>query len=354
MTASHHSPRLKASPGFLPPPSSLPLQPEVVDLGAVGGGDTRGAGTGDATTRGAGSGGATFGGVDAAAGGTRGYGATSTGVGGTGASGTGGSGSGGTATGGAGGSGAGGTGAGGAGVGGAVGSGDGGTGADGTRGTGAGSAMQPWQQRPFFVDQPRACVSSCHTVCTRRAPRVRPPLVPGTHTMALRPSSVAQRPVLPSPPLSSLLKVPDPESDLARATSPTAMHVLATLVTNPTYEFAAASALVTELVDFADACCLDYFASLVSESNYPPSVEGELALGSDVLEDMQVELECLAVAWHDTLRRTLAALGFAPSTSDPSLFLRTDPSQPPFYIFVYVLVFATADTEALALVKAEL
>ncbi|CAI7800550.1 unnamed protein product [Closterium sp. NIES-54] len=30
--------------------------------------------------------------------------------------------------------------------------------------------------------------------------------------------------------------------------------------------------------------------------------------------------------WHDTLRTTLAALGFAPSTADPSLFLRTDTS----------------------------
>ncbi|CAI7915189.1 unnamed protein product, partial [Closterium sp. NIES-54] len=58
----------------------------------------------------------------------------------------------------------------------------------------------------------------------------------------------------------------------------------------------------------------------------------------------------------DTLRTTLAALGFAPSTADPSLFLRTDTSLPPFYVLVYVddLVFATADTEALALVKSEL
>ncbi|CAI7791926.1 unnamed protein product [Closterium sp. NIES-53] len=60
--------------------------------------------------------------------------------------------------------------------------------------------------------------------------------------------------------------------------------------------------------------------------------------------------------WHDTLRTTLAALGFAPSTADPSLFLRTDTSLPPFYILVYVddLVFATADTAALAHVKSEL
>ncbi|CAI7842399.1 unnamed protein product, partial [Closterium sp. NIES-54] len=60
--------------------------------------------------------------------------------------------------------------------------------------------------------------------------------------------------------------------------------------------------------------------------------------------------------WHDTLRITLAALGFTPSSADPSLFLRTDTSLPPFYVLVYVddLVFATADTEALTLVKSVL
>ncbi|CAI7786896.1 unnamed protein product, partial [Closterium sp. NIES-53] len=60
--------------------------------------------------------------------------------------------------------------------------------------------------------------------------------------------------------------------------------------------------------------------------------------------------------WHDTLRTNLAALGFAPSSADPSLFLRTNTTLPPFYILVYVddLVFATADTEALAHVKSEL
>ncbi|CAI7769783.1 unnamed protein product [Closterium sp. NIES-54] len=60
--------------------------------------------------------------------------------------------------------------------------------------------------------------------------------------------------------------------------------------------------------------------------------------------------------WHDTLRTILAALGFAPATADPSLFLLTDTSLPPFYVLIYVdnLVFATADTEALTLVKSEL
>ncbi|CAI7932343.1 unnamed protein product [Closterium sp. NIES-54] len=58
--------------------------------------------------------------------------------------------------------------------------------------------------------------------------------------------------------------------------------------------------------------------------------------------------------WHNTLRTTLAAMGFTP-TADPSLFLRTDTSLPAFYILVYVddLLFATVDTEALAPMKSE-
>ncbi|CAI7816771.1 unnamed protein product [Closterium sp. NIES-54] len=307
--------------------------------------------------------------------------------------------------------------------------------------------------------------------------------------MTFRHSSVPQRFVLSLPPASSLLDVPDPESDLARVASPSDTRCLATLVSDPTFEFAVASALVTELVDFASTCHLDYFASLVSKSDCPPFVGGELALGCDVLEDRLFQLECLGAAvphlvammlalegdpdaldipspcsyalaimapppwanivdgmwifrvkrllgsphafkacfvaqgfnqrkgfdffhtfsitpkmttlrvllhvatqsnyeqhsldfsiaflqgslhekiwlrrplgfmgsflegtqwslrrpvyglrqalreWHDTLRMTLAALGFAPSTSDPSLFLRTGPSLTPFYILVYV------------------
>ncbi|CAI7806657.1 unnamed protein product [Closterium sp. NIES-54] len=38
--------------------------------------------------------------------------------------------------------------------------------------------------------------------------------------------------------------------------------------------------------------------------------------------------------WHDTLRTTLASLGFAPSTADPSQFLCTDATLPPFYVLV--------------------
>ncbi|CAI7736443.1 unnamed protein product [Closterium sp. NIES-53] len=270
-----------------------------------------------------------------------------------------------------------------------------------------------------------------------------------------------------------------PASDHARAASPTVSCLLATAVTDPSFESAAASALVAELLDFATASRLDYTAALVAESASPspPSVGGESALGTDVLEDRQEEYECLAAAvprfasmllapegdpdapniptprsyaegitgpyssqwqaamdakmasWKSTgtyvnkvpppganivdgmwifrgvdyfqtfsptpkmttlrvllhaasqrdhelhsldfstsflhgslheeifpCRTTLVALGFAPATADPSLFLRTDTSLPPFYILVYVndLVFATADTEALTLVKSEL
>ncbi|CAI7818046.1 unnamed protein product [Closterium sp. NIES-54] len=134
-------------------------------------------------------------------------------------------------------------------------------------------------------------------VCTAcRAPRSRPPPVPRTHTMALRPSSVPQRVPLPTPPESSLPEVPDPESDRARAASPTVARLLATAVTDPSFESAAASALVAELLDFAAACRLDYASAVVAESMpaTPPSVGGECALGTDVLEDRQEDFQCLA------------------------------------------------------------
>ncbi|CAI7874334.1 unnamed protein product [Closterium sp. NIES-53] len=343
-----------------------------------------------------------------------------------------------------------------------------------------------------------------------RVPRSRPPPVPGTHAMTLRPSSVPLRVPLPTPPESSLPEVPYPESDRARTASPTVSCLLAAAVTGPSFESATASALVAELLDFASAYRLNYANTLVaeSESASPPSVGGECALGTDVLEDRQEDFECLAAAvprfasmllapegdpdapdiptphsyaeaitgpyssqwqaaidakmaswkstgtyvdkvpppganivdgmwifrvkrppgsppafkaryiargftqrqgidyfqtfsttpkmttlwvllhvtaqrdyefhsldfstwslrqpvyglrqapreWHNTLRTTLAALGFAPATADPSLFLRTDTSLPPFYVLVYVddLLFAAADTKALTLVKSEL
>ncbi|CAI7812524.1 unnamed protein product [Closterium sp. NIES-53] len=132
----------------------------------------------------------------------------------------------------------------------------------------------------------------------RRVPRQRPPPIPGTHAMTLCPSTAPQRVPLPSPPASSLHDGPDPECDSLRAASPTVTRFLATAVTDPLFESTAASALVAKLVDFAAACRLDFATSLVAESASasvcPPSVRGECALGTDVLEDRQEEFECFA------------------------------------------------------------
>ncbi|CAI7881664.1 unnamed protein product [Closterium sp. NIES-53] len=90
-----------------------------------------------------------------------------------------------------------------------------------------------------------------HLRPTRRVPCSRPPPVPGT-------------PLWHS-------------SDHVRAASPTVSRLLATAVTNPSFESAATSALVAELLDFAAACRLDYAIALVAESTSatPPSFEGD-------------------------------------------------------------------------------
>ncbi|CAI7772733.1 unnamed protein product [Closterium sp. NIES-54] len=279
------------------------------------------------------------------------------------------------------------------------------------------------QSRPQLLPGSPVPAPASHTEVTeslieRREPETRastpvrarrvacpcPPPVPGTHVMALRPSSVPQRVALPSPPASSLPDIPDPEYDLTRAASPTVTRLLATDVTDPDFESTAAFSLVSELVDFAARSRLDYVASLVTESEHvcPPSVGDEPALGNpDALDipsprsyaeaiageyssQWQATMEVEIASWKSIgtyvdevppprvnivdgmwifrVKRppgyptTLAAFGFAPSSADPSLFLRTDTILPLFYVLVYIddLVFATADMEVLALVKAEL
>ncbi|CAI7866197.1 unnamed protein product [Closterium sp. NIES-53] len=281
----------------------------------------------------------------------------------------------------------------------------------------------------------------------RRVPRSRPPLVSGMHAMNLRPSSLPLRVPLPAPPESSLPEVPDPESNHVRAASPIVSRLLATAVTDPSFESAAASALLAELLDCSAPCRLDYATALVADSASasPPSIEclaaavprfasmllapegdpdaitgpyssqwqaamdAEMASwkstgpfvdevpppGVNIVDGMWIFRHSFPAGqpargdlaarppgftgtfpagtqwslrrpvyglrqapreWHDTLRTTLAALGFSPSTADPSPFLRTDNLVLPLYVLVYVddLVFATADTEALTLVKSEL
>ncbi|CAI7851014.1 unnamed protein product, partial [Closterium sp. NIES-54] len=155
---------------------------------------------------------------------------------------------------------------------------------------------------------------------SRRVPHQRPPAVPGTHQMALRPSTASQRVPLPSPPASSLPALADPESDSLRASSPTVTRFLATAVTNPSLESATASALVAELVDFAAHCRLDYAASLVAESASvcPPFVGGECALSTDVLEDRQDEFQCFAAALPHLVSTLLAPEGDPDASDIPS------------------------------------
>ncbi|CAI7786651.1 unnamed protein product [Closterium sp. NIES-54] len=275
------------------------------------------AGPGGARTRGTGAAG--VGGVGGA--GARGSGVGDPGVGGAGAGGTG-----------AGGIGAGGAGAGGAGAGGAGGvdpragvAGNGGAASGGTRavdpgargagaggaasgGTGAGGTVQ---RHPFLFRR-HCCLCRHLNLSFASGPLTpRPPPVPGTHVMALRPSSVPLRVPLPPPLESSLTAVPDPESNLACGASPTVTRLLATAVTDPSFESTAASALVAELVDLAAACCLDYATSFVaqSESDCPPSVGGECALGTDVLEDSQEDFECRAAAVPHLVAMLLALEG---------------------------------------------
>ncbi|CAI7765832.1 unnamed protein product [Closterium sp. NIES-54] len=293
--------------------------------GAAGGGAAGAGGTGACGTGGPGAAGAV--GLGTAR--TRGAGAAGTGgaagAGGTGAGGTGGTGGAGAGGfGGTGGAGAAGPrgaltrGAGAAGAGVAAGAGGAGGATGGTGGTGdAGAADGTDQSQPQLLHSSPLPAPAPHTEVTqslteRREPETRAstpvrahciapprhPAVPSTHVMALRPSSVPQSVPLPSPPVSSLPDDPNPVSDLARAASPTATRLLTTVITSPDFESTATFSLVTDLVDFAARHRLDYVASLVTDSDWvcPPSLGGESALGSDVLEDRQFELDCLAIA----------------------------------------------------------
>ncbi|CAI7772693.1 unnamed protein product, partial [Closterium sp. NIES-54] len=134
--------------------------------------------------------------------------------------------------------GAGGAGAGGRGAG-ATAAGLGGTGAGGDGAAGAGAVdlrAGGTPASPLPAPSPYTEQSGGFTECrepasrpvspvrtARRAPRSHPP-VPGTHAMTRRPSLFPLSVPLPAPPESSLPEVPDPESDRARAASPTVSH----------------------------------------------------------------------------------------------------------------------------------
>ncbi|CAI7878844.1 unnamed protein product [Closterium sp. NIES-53] len=337
--------------------------------GAAGAGDSA---AGDAGAGGVGVthlGGA---GVTAGADGTGGAAAAGPGGAGAGGRGAGGTGAGGARAGGAGavGAEAGGTGAGGDGAGGAravdrgaVGAGAGGAASDGT---GAGGTVRP---RPYFVPYFSRFLSRPASPARtgRRVPRPRPPPVPGTHAMVLRPSSVPLR--VPLPPLleSSLLAVPDPESDRAHPPSPTVSRLLATIVPDPSFESTVASSLVAKLVDFP--CRLNYATTLVVESECasPPSIGGECAIGTvkrppgsppafkaryvargfnqrqgvDYFQTFSPtpKMTTLRVLLYVAAPRDyeLHSLDFSTAFfADPSLFIRTETLLLQFYVLVYI------------------
>ncbi|CAI5946323.1 unnamed protein product [Closterium sp. NIES-65] len=161
--------------------------------------------------------------------------------------------------------------------------------------------------------EPASCPASPFRAArtSHRAARPRPPAVPGTHQMALRPSTAPLRVPLPSPPWSFLPVLGDPESVSLCAASPSVTRLLATVVTDPSFESTFASTLVAELVNFAARCRLDYAASLVAESESvcPPSVGGECALSTDVLEDRQEEFQCFAAALPHLVSTLIAPEG---------------------------------------------
>ncbi|CAI7894255.1 unnamed protein product [Closterium sp. NIES-54] len=295
-----------------------------------------------------------------------------------------------------------------------------GLGGPGVGGSGAGGAgvVDPGgtvQPRPYFVPllQQSGGITKRREIASRpvspvrtarRDPRSCPPPVPSTHAMTLRPSSTPLRVPLPAPPESSL-----PESTAASALAAELLDFAAACRLDYVIALVAEStsasppsvggkcALSTDVLEDRQedfeclAAAVPHFASMLlvpkGDPDAPLRRDNELhsldfstvflqgSLHKEIwlrrppgftesflagtqwsLRRPVYGLRKAPREWHDTLRTTLAALGFAPANAHPSLFLRTDTSLPPFYVLVYVddLVFATADTEALTLVKSEL
>ncbi|CAI7885847.1 unnamed protein product [Closterium sp. NIES-54] len=289
--------------------------------GVAGTGGVGGAGVGDPTEPGAaGVGGSVTGSTGAGGARASGTGAGGAGVGGAGVGGTG-----------AGGAGAGGTDAGGAGV--------GGTGAGGAGAVDPGGTVRP---RPYFVPLLQQVLS------VPSSPSLTTPLLYPPPDQPQLPLQLASPLPAPSPytdlsdglterrepasrpvsPVRTARRIPRPILLLSPAHMlwhfvlpfPTVSRLLATVVTNPSFESAAASTIVAKLLDFAAACRLDYATALVAESASAnlPSVGGECALGTDVLEDRREDFECLASAVPHFASMQLAPKGDSDAPDIPT------------------------------------
>ncbi|CAI7894914.1 unnamed protein product [Closterium sp. NIES-54] len=238
----------------------------------------------------------------------------------------------------AGGAGTGGAGAGGAGVGG---SGAGGAGAEGAGAVdpGAGGAGGTVRPRLYFVpllQQPASPLPapSPYTEQTGRlierresasrpvslvrtalrVPRSRPPRVPVTHAMALRPSSVPLRVPLPPPPESSLPEIPNLESDHARAASPTVARLLATVVTDPCFELEYVDDLVFATAD-TEALTL-VKSELQKRHTYTDLGEPRINLGLQITRD---RARCtITLTQSHMVHHVLQCFGFQFSSSQPT------------------------------------
>ncbi|CAI7876520.1 unnamed protein product [Closterium sp. NIES-53] len=139
-----------------------------------------------------------------------------------------------------------------------------------------------------------------HDWTTRCPPRARPssPLA-DLRTILFRSPPHRSRPVsvLPSPPKSSLTVSSHPITDYYCTARPVVSRVLASLVTDPRASPSSVSALTAAVTDFASIRRLDYATRVVGAPPHRPlSVEGESALGYDIPENRQFELEILAAA----------------------------------------------------------
>ncbi|CAI7854653.1 unnamed protein product [Closterium sp. NIES-54] len=272
-------------------PSALPRQ-VTVDSGGVGAGGAATGGTrsGGALLRGAGAGGA-------------GTGGASSGDAGAGGVGAGGASSGGARAGGAG---AGGASCGGAGVGGL---GTGGLQAARRREREEQEQLEQERQELWQLDlQEQQDQSLQPPLLQQLFPLVSGlwplglPSAPPAHSQSptaygLTPRRAPPVSVLPPPPASALIVSSHPINDYYRAVRPVLSLVLASLVTDPRASPSSVLALTTAVADFASTRHLKFATRVVAAPPARPlSAGGEFALGCDVLEDKQFEMDFLAVA----------------------------------------------------------
>ncbi|CAI7866402.1 unnamed protein product [Closterium sp. NIES-53] len=288
----HHSPQQ---------PSALP-RPVTMDYGGVGAGgaSSGGAGVGGTNAGGASSEGARAEGVGAGGTSSKGVGAEATGPGGARSKGTraGGAGTGGASSGGAR---PGDTSFGGAGAGGSS------SEETGAGGTATVAPTPPPHRYPTSFQRLRQLErEQCERLeqerlgleqqrCSSRAHPSSPFDDPRTVLLRSIPRRSPPQSVLPSPPGSSLTaSTSTPITEYYHATRPVVTRVLASLVTDPRASPSSVSALSATVTDFAATRRLDYATRVVAAR--PLSAGVESALGCDVLEDRQFELEFLAAA----------------------------------------------------------